>query len=85
MSSPPSIDYLSDDIEMADEQAGGEQSMSNAPPIDPLFLAATPQGTPMRTPASSAVARRALGMTTPKRTPLFNGELWSFWGIDISY
>lgn len=74
MSSPPAIDYPSDDIEMADESTGGEQSMSNAPPVEPLFLAGTPQGTPMRTPAS-AVARRALGMTTPKRTPLFNREL----------
>lgn len=75
MSSPPAIDFPSDDIEMADESASGvEQSMSNAPPAESLFLPGTPQATPMRTPAGSAVARRALGMSTPKRTPLFNGE-----------
>lgn len=85
MSSPPAIDYPSDDVEMEDEPTIGEQSMSNAPPVVPLFLAGTPQRTPMRTPASGAVARRALGMTTPKRTPFLNGGLWSLLGIDISY
>lgn len=79
MSSPPAVDFPSDDVEMADETA--EQSMINAPPAEPLFLAGTPQGTPARsstqgTPMRSAVARRALGMATPKRTPLFNSELF---------
>ena len=84
MSSPPAIDYPSDDIDM--DNVGGvgdtqqEQSMLNAPPADPLFLAGTPISSPAAsrrvpsTPMGSAVARRALGMAvTPKRTPLFAG------------
>ena len=52
------------------------------PPGNPLFLAATPSaaGTPAHqrsshapdsTPLRGITARRALGMQTPKRTPLF--------------
>ena len=69
MSSPPAIDFPSDDIEMADESANGEQSMSNAPPIEPLFLAGTPQGTPMRTPTSGAVARSSSPLAYPSSSP----------------
>jgi hypothetical protein len=78
MSSPPAIDYPSDDVDVdmenEDSQDQQEQSMMNAPPPDPLFLAGTPVTTPRRapsTPMGSAVARRALGMATPKRTSLF--------------
>jgi DNA replication licensing factor MCM4 len=89
MSSPPAVDFPSDDINdgdgdvhMDDVDGGVEQSMANAPPPEPLFLAgaaspATPasnrsnRNSPYRTPLASAVARRALGMTTPKKTPLF--------------
>ena len=85
MSSPPALDFPSsdmDDVEMNDETVA-EQSMPDAPPAGhPLFLAATPSaaGTPARqrysnapnsTPLSGVTARRALGMQTPKRTPLF--------------
>ncbi|GJE86319.1 minichromosome maintenance (MCM) 2/3/5 family protein [Phanerochaete sordida] len=81
MSSPlkfPSSDPP--DAEMAD----GEQGTPNAPAQQPLFFAATPSaaGTPRRSqrqqssvpPSSpgSVVARRAVGLSTPKRkTPLF--------------
>ena len=63
--------------------AAAEQSMPDAPPPgNPLFLPATPSaaGTPARqrysnapdsTPLRGVMARRALGMQTPKRTPLF--------------
>ena len=90
MSSPPAVDFPSDEINDGDgdvymDNVGFEQSMANAPPPEPLFLAgaaspATPassrsfQNSPYRTPLASAVARRALGMSTPKRTPLFARE-----------
>ena len=59
-----------------------DQSMPDAPPGNLLFLPATPSaaGTPVRqrysnapdsTPQRGVMARRALGMQTPKRTPLF--------------
>ncbi|KAF8211389.1 MCM-domain-containing protein [Mycena galopus ATCC 62051] len=77
MSSPPALDFpTSDDVAMEDEQ-----TMPDAPPINPLFLAGTPSaaGTPSRllasdggTPLQGLMARRAVGMSTPKRTPLFN-------------
>ncbi|KAJ7774278.1 cell division control protein 54 [Mycena maculata] len=83
MSSPPALDFpTSDDVEMGDDLAG--QTMPDAPPINPLFLAGTPSaaGTPARpwqsddgpqdTPMQGLLARRAVGMNTPKRTPLFN-------------
>ncbi|KAH7883060.1 MCM-domain-containing protein [Phlebopus sp. FC_14] len=90
MSSPPRVDFPAsdiDDIEMDgpphDESV--EQSMSMAPPPQRLFLESTPSaaGTPARqryanaeagTPLSGIIARRALGLTTPRgppRTPLF--------------
>ena len=63
--------------------AAAEQSMPDAPqPGNLLFLPATPSaaGTPApqrysnapdSTPLRGVMARRALGMQTPKRTPLF--------------
>ncbi|KAA1471935.1 MCM-domain-containing protein [Dentipellis sp. KUC8613] len=80
MSSPP-VDYASSDVgdaEMQDETGG--QSMSQAPQQQPLFFPQTPSaaGTPRRprgsddlvsSPLASAVARRAVGMSTPRRTP----------------
>ncbi|KAJ7368041.1 cell division control protein 54 [Mycena albidolilacea] len=81
MSSPPALDFpTSDDVEMG--EAG--QTMPDAPPMNPLFLAGTPSaaGTPSRpmdsddgpldTPLQNLMARRAVGLSTPKRTPLFN-------------
>ena len=78
MSSPPAIDYPSDDVDVdmdvdmdtADNDQQQEQSLINAPPADPLFQAgAQSPSTPRRraaaassTPMGSAVARRALGM-----------------------
>jgi DNA replication licensing factor MCM4 len=86
MSSPP-LDFPSsdmDDIQMDDNTASGmqTQSMPEAPPRDPLFLAGTPSvaNTPVRqryehsSPLRGATARRALEMATPKRTPLFMGK-----------
>ncbi|TFK75716.1 MCM-domain-containing protein [Pluteus cervinus] len=79
MSSPPAEFPSSDlpDVEMDDGTA--DQSMPQAPP--PLFLAMTPsvQGTPARqrtqapdsSPLQGLAARRAVGLSTPKRTPLF--------------
>ena len=88
-SSPP-LDFPSsdnEDVEMQDA-APVEQSMPEAPPPQPLFLAGTPSvaGTPSRrsnaseavTPGafSNVMARRAVGMSTPRRkgTPLFERE-----------
>ena len=83
MSSPPALDFPSSDMPVEDvdmnDGAAAEQSMPDAPP---LFLPATPSaaGTPARqqysnapdsTPLRGVMARRALGMQTPKRTPLF--------------
>jgi DNA replication licensing factor MCM4 len=88
MSSPPPIDFPSDDIDAdgdvdmdhANNGETQEQSMINAPPQQSLFLPGTPSTPASRrggggTPMGSAVARRALGMSTPKskRTPLFLG------------
>lgn len=66
-----------DDVVMNDGTSNNEtqtQSMPEAPPRDPLFLAGTPSvtGTPVRryndysSPLRGATARRALGMNTPK-------------------
>ncbi|KAF8186431.1 hypothetical protein BJ912DRAFT_1043153 [Pholiota molesta] len=84
MSSPPALDFPSSeigDVEMQDASTAA-QSM----PGVPLFLAGTPSttaGTPRRrneipatsSPLRSMTARRAIGLTTPKRTPLFIGTL----------
>ena len=70
-----------EDVDMNDGVAA-EQSMPDAHPLAPLFLPATPSaaGTPARqqhsngpdsTPLRGVMARRALGMQTPKHTPLF--------------
>lgn len=83
MSSSPLPIPSSDDAEMAVDnelpqtplQDGG-QSMSQAPPADPLFLLGTPS-TQAGTPLRGVVARRAVGMySTPRRnrTPLFARE-----------
>ncbi|KAI0795486.1 MCM2/3/5 family-domain-containing protein [Abortiporus biennis] len=86
MSDP--LDFPSSDVgdaEMEDATTPIGESMPNAPPPhQPLFLAGTPSasGTPSRrrnvdfsdpaTPLSSVMARRAVGMNTPKRnSPLF--------------
>ncbi|KAG1778774.1 MCM-domain-containing protein [Suillus placidus] len=90
MSSPPRVDFPTsdiDDIEMDGPPQDGtiDQSLSIAPPPQRLFLPGTPSaaGTPARqryansvaaTPMSGIAARRALGMSTPRRaprTPLF--------------
>jgi DNA replication licensing factor MCM4 len=90
MSSPPRVDFPTseiDDIEMDGPPQEGTigQSLSIAPPPQRLFLPGTPSaaGTPARqryansvaaTPMSGVTARRALGMSTPRRapqTPLF--------------
>ena len=86
MSSPPAIDFPSsemDDVEMGDGTA--EETMPEAPPIqEPLFLNASPSvaGTPARrwgsdapqsSPLRGITARRAVGLSTPKKTPLFGG------------
>ncbi|KAJ7638546.1 cell division control protein 54 [Roridomyces roridus] len=78
MSSP--LNFPSSDDPNMDVDEGGT-TMPDAPP---LFLAGTPSaaGTPSRfqfsddgtqgTPLPGLMARRAVGMNTPKRTPLFN-------------
>jgi DNA replication licensing factor MCM4 len=79
MSSP--INFPDSDVDMQEEESA-EQSMSNAPPRLPLFEPATPStgGTPRKSAVPSTpgiMARRALGMSTPKsapRTPLFEGK-----------
>ncbi|ESK94820.1 cell division control protein 54 [Moniliophthora roreri MCA 2997] len=81
MSSPPALDFpSSDDVQMENE---GENGGTDAPQ-DPLFLAGTPsttRGTPARSaianpatssPLRSVAARRAIGLSTPKKRPLFN-------------
>ncbi|THU95493.1 MCM-domain-containing protein, partial [Dendrothele bispora CBS 962.96] len=85
MSSPPRLDFPSSDNDV--DMSNGtqeQQTMPDAPPRDPLFLAGTPStsaGTPARlrgqAPATSSplrgiTARRAVGLDTPKRTPLFD-------------
>ncbi|KAI5994189.1 hypothetical protein EDD15DRAFT_2262138 [Pisolithus albus] len=86
MSSPPPIDFPSSDLEDVEmdgpPQDGSteEQSMSIAP--QRLFLEGTPSaaGTPARqryeatSPLTGIAARRAVGLSTPRRqprTPLF--------------
>ena len=76
MSSPPPMDFATSDLEDSEMQgAAAGQSMSQAPPADPLFLL-SPAGTPARptrnssalnTPMRGIVARRAVEMSTPKR------------------
>lgn len=82
-SSPLPIPSSDDDVAMAiDDELPqtptphGGQSMSQAPRVDPLFLAGTPS-TQAGTPLSGVVARRAVRMhSTPRRTgrPLFARE-----------
>ncbi|EPQ51807.1 MCM-domain-containing protein [Gloeophyllum trabeum ATCC 11539] len=67
-----------DDVNMDDSTTlnnTAEQSMADAPNAQSLFLPGTPSiaGTPARSQGggSAVAARRALGMSTPKRTPLF--------------
>jgi hypothetical protein len=92
-SSPLPIPSSDDDVAMAiDDELPqtptphGGQSMSQAPPADPLFLAGTPS-TQAGTPLSGVVARRAVGIhSTPRRSgrPLFAREymhLGSWLGI----
>ena len=85
MSSPPALDFPSSDFEDVVMNDGTNntnaqtQSMPEAPQRDPLFLAGTPSvnGSPARrlydqsSPLRGATARRALGMSTPKKNPLF--------------
>ncbi|TFK29479.1 cell division control protein 54 [Coprinopsis marcescibilis] len=83
MSSPPPLDFPSSDLDADMEDATAGQAAPSSP-ANPLFLPGTPSaaGTPARggrssvapqsTPLRAAVARRALGMSTPKRVnPLF--------------
>ncbi|KAG6850178.1 hypothetical protein H0H93_016858 [Arthromyces matolae] len=79
MSSPPALDFPTsdndNDIQMDVDAARDSHQQ------EPLFLAGTPSvgGTPARYPSNvptsspmrGVTARRALGLTTPKRTPLF--------------
>ena len=70
-----------------------DQSMPDAPPPgNTLFLQATPSaaGTPARhqysdapdnTPLRGIMARRALGMQTPKRTPLFMRKKTTYYSL----
>ncbi|KAF9016573.1 cell division control protein 54 [Hymenopellis radicata] len=84
MSSPPRAELpSSDDVEMEDiGSVAGTPLHSEAGDPNPLFLQGTPSaaGSPSKrrqqsasfaTPMSGMVARRALGMKTPNRTPLF--------------
>ncbi|KAI8989195.1 MCM-domain-containing protein [Trametes punicea] len=73
MSSPPR-DIPTSDLEDVEMQDGGqshvEPSMPNAPSRAPLFLDGTPSAA--GTPRHNSVARRAIGLSTPRRqTPLF--------------
>ena len=78
MSSPPRDIPTSDleDVEMQQDGAA-DPSMPNAPPRAPLFLEGTPSVA--GTPRHNAVARRAMGLSTPRRpqTPLFAREFSS--------
>ncbi|KAI1792411.1 MCM-domain-containing protein [Ganoderma leucocontextum] len=73
MSSPPRDIPTSDleDVEMQFDEGTVEQSMPGAPAPAPLFLEGTPSIA--GTPRHNVVARRAMGMSTPRRqkTPLF--------------
>ena len=96
-SSPLPIPSSDDDVAMAlDDELPqtptlhGGQSMSQAPPADPLFLAGTPS-TQAGTPLRGVVARRAVGMnSTPRRSgqPLFAREYihlgWDFWTVALT-
>ncbi|KAF7331825.1 DNA helicase [Mycena kentingensis (nom. inval.)] len=72
MSSPPRVNFPSsdapDDVEM-------QETFPDAPPQQDLFFPGTPDaaGSPARsyaaTPMSGIMARRAVGLSTPKRTP----------------
>jgi hypothetical protein len=87
-SSPLPIPSSDDDVAMAiDDELPqtptphGGQSMSQAPPADPLFLAGTPS-TQAGTPLRGVVARRAVGMhSTPRGSgrPLFAREYNTSW------
>ncbi|KAL0570649.1 MCM DNA helicase complex subunit [Marasmius crinis-equi] len=82
MSSPPRLEFpSSDDVQMQEEE---ENQTNGGQAPEPLFLAGTPStsaGTPSRSrrgdpmtssPLRSVTARRAMGLSTPKRAPLFN-------------
>ncbi|KAK0469030.1 cell division control protein 54 [Desarmillaria tabescens] len=82
MSSPPEINLPSDDVDM--EDATVPQPSSDANPNPLFFKGSTPsaagtpvsrrrQNAPDSTPMTGIIARRAVGMATPKRTPLFAG------------
>ncbi|KAJ7068042.1 cell division control protein 54 [Mycena amicta] len=83
MSSPPRVDFPTSDadVEMQDGESIPAETFPDAPPRNPLFFPGTPSvaGTPARprgsdtgTPMQGLIARRAVGLATPKRTPLFN-------------
>ena len=81
MSSP--INFPDSDVDMQEHESA-EQSMPDAPPRQPLFDLGTPstsRGTPRKSAVPSTpgiMARRALGMSTPRsapRTPLFEGTV----------
>lgn len=83
MSSP--VNFPDSDVDMQEEESA-EQSMPGAPRRQPLFDPATPsttRGTPRQNVVPSTpgiMARRALGVSTPKsapRTPLFEGAITS--------
>ena len=73
MSSPPRDIPTSDldDVEMQLDEGSVEQSMPGAPAAGPLFLEGTPSIA--GTPRHNSVARRAMGLSTPRRQkiPLF--------------
>ncbi|KAL0565914.1 MCM DNA helicase complex subunit [Marasmius crinis-equi] len=82
MSSPPRLEFpSSDDVQMQEEE---ENQTNGGQAPEPLFLSGTPStsaGTPSRSrrgdpmtssPLRSVTARRAMGLSTPKRAPLFN-------------
>jgi hypothetical protein len=87
-SSPLPIPSSDDDVAMAiDDELPqtptphGGQSMSQAPPPDPLFLAGTPSTQAGGTPLRGVVARRAVGIhSTPRRSgqPLFARKYMHF-------
>ncbi|KAF9023902.1 hypothetical protein BDZ89DRAFT_1041408 [Hymenopellis radicata] len=92
MSSPPRAELpSSDDVEMEDIDNGspGTPLHSEAGDTNPLFLQGTSaagsrskrrqQSASFATPMSGMVARRALVMKTPNRTPLFR-EIRAIWG-----
>jgi len=90
MSSPPPIDFPTSDMD-----AEMEDGTNRGSGTGPLFLPQTPSttaGTPARQRGSGAlgsdafrgsVARRAVGFSTPRRDPLFLGQL--FETVDIHH